>query len=485
MERSAKPNIGSSEEVTLSHIEKNALGLRKRREDKLAQKRRPIVSLGEKLNTLDLLKRLNYNEFMNSDHPIQSLTILDQILKQNDSFKYFGKCDENLNGPFLFEDPKILTRLINLLSSSSSHADIQILTSFCLSNIAAHEEPLLWVTRLQGVLPVAFNMLKIPNYPSKAKENLIWLLANMASDNYKLRDAMIKDGGICQIIMALKEKEDIMMLGTLAYLFKCIYSHQETFISSNPFWDFIILKVFNTMYHELPDEILLDILRGISSAIRMNDDQRVVFYNQTKYIMDLKRSKAIISEFGDICVSLARCVKIRPEVSSALSANFTFLLQQQSPDQRAQGALGLQILSVSFVSLKDLCHEEVLKTINTQAQYASDVSHIISSLRFCMCQMVICAKQGNVQAVVYPLLIEKLFIHLKLGNILYLMGDDNILIKGLEALSCLVKWDRRILNKMDDIETQLEILTGHRLEQVCELAERILEKDEMDFDLDE
>jgi hypothetical protein len=201
--------------------------------------------------------------------------------------------------------------------------------------------------------------------------------------------------------------------------------------------------------------------------------------------MDLKRSKAIISEFGDICVSLARCVKIRPEVSSALSANFTFLLQQQSPDQRAQGALGLQILSVSFVSLKDLCHEEVLKTINTQAQYASDVSHIISSLRFCMCQMVICAKQGNVQAVVYPLLIEKLFIHLKLGNILYLMGDDNILIKGLEALSCLVKWDRRILNKMDDIETQLEILTGHRLEQVCELAERILEKDEMDFDLDE
>jgi hypothetical protein len=164
-------------------------------------------------------------------------------------------------------------------------------------------------------------------------------------------------------------------------------------------------------------------------------------------------------------------------------SNSPFLLQQQNPYFRGQGALGLKILSISFISLKHLCQDEVLKAINSQAQYSSDVSSIMTELRFCMCQMVICAHEGKVQAIVYPLLIEKLFIHLKIASILYIMGDDNILIKGLEALLFLVRWDRRILNKMDDIETQLEVLTCHRLEQVCLLAEKILNKgEEMEFD---
>jgi len=485
--RSAKPNIGSTEEVTLSHIERNSVNLRKRRENKLDKKRRPEKTKTPATTIPDLIRQLNYKEFMESPTPLQSLNLLDLLLKQKGISNYFGKCDKNQNGPFLFEDPTNLKRLVFLITSTDEKT--QIAASSCLSNVACHREPFIWVNRLieLNVLPISFNILKSDRMNIKVKENLLWMIASIAIDNYKFRDLLVQNG-ICQIVTDLISKEshdNITLLATVSYLFKCLFYHQETQVPyPNPFWDFIVLKLFNPFYQELPEAIVLDILHGISCALLMHDDYRALFFEQTKYIMDMTKSKYMITEFSSICISLARCIRIRSKVSGTLVKNFTHLLQQQNPYLRAQGALGLQILSVSFESLKDLCHDEVLKTINTQMAYTSDVGSINTSLQFCISQMVICAHKGNVQNIVYPVLIEKLFVHLKLARVLFIKGDDNVLLKGLEALYLLVSWDPRLAEKFDDeVETQLEILTSHRLDQVNKTAEEILEKikEKMEF----
>lgn len=477
--KSAKPNIGSGEEVTLSHIEKNASALRKRREDKRDKKRRPTEQITGN-SILDLMKKLNYKEFMESPAPVDSLNVLDLLLKQKGISNYFGKCDKNKDGPFLFEDPLVLKRLVHLIRSDNQQ--VQIITASCLSNVACHKEPFLWVNRLveNGVLPLAFEILKKPTSSSKLRENLLWMIASIALDNHRFRDLLVNNG-ICQLVteLAMKEShENITFIATLAYLFRCLFYHEESSVPyPNPFWDFIILKLFNTFYSELPDPIVLDLLDGICSTIRANDDYRALFFKQSHYIMDLSNQNiAIINRFADICISLSRCIRIRPEASNALVVNFTRLLQQQNPAVRFQAAIGLKNLSVSAISLQHLCQEEVLKTLNAQLAYTSDVGTINMSLQYCICQMVICAAEAGKQNIVYPLLIEKLFIHLKLARILFIKGDDNILIKGLEAFLFLISWDNSIAEKLDDeVETQLDALaTVHRLDEVNKLAEEAL-----------
>ena len=175
--------------VTDRHREASATSLRKNRQAKLDSKRKINTSGPNEGNNIpDMIRELNLADFLsNSEQCLIQLQKLDVILRY-ESEPYFAPSTmypENQQGPYLFSNPAIIPRLVNMLTL----VPCTELASRCLANIAAHDETVTWTLQLvKNSFPQqAIKMLEHSTLTQKTRENLLSALANIMYDAQQFR----------------------------------------------------------------------------------------------------------------------------------------------------------------------------------------------------------------------------------------------------------------------------------------------------------
>ncbi len=456
-ERKFKKNLGTLEDVTKRHTESKRKETKEQRNAKLQKKRMDPIAL---TNLPDMIRSLTLD--------ISSLPLLNKILSA-DSERYYGPCEmfPEFKGPYLFETDRPLLWLASLLNNNSDPSTLQLVTS-CFVNISAHSKQLFWVSKIVPFLPALYDLLEYHPDP-RTRENIIYILSNMCTDNVRTRD-LITEGPVARIMCKNIEGGNWPIIGAAAAFLKGIFIHREE-VSRQivPLWNVMIDQILITHFpaEELVHNvnILLDILLSLFNLTRYSDDyKKIIISNKPlmSRLCDYCRHESQASSLSSQILSiLADCHEIHPAlVNGGMIQMYTYMLNVPNPIIKIQGSTALASLAESVESFPLIASPQVLNAVRMQFEYV-DVSPVLEQLYYLITSIVLTAAKNNLEAEVYPFMLP--FI-CRISDGLVLLGQNNLVAQSILALKHMLIWDKQsVLDQMEDSEalSRLDRLAIH------------------------
>lgn len=471
--KSHKKGLGSTADATERHAQSKKEATKRFREEKIAKKRFN-QNCDYDVNTVDMIRLLNMNSILNDSDPLVELKKLNEIIKRDDGYFYFAYSGIHLeyqNGPFLFSDMIVVRRIINLLSHPNN--DTAYNASLCIINIVGQPDDC-WTGRLItcGLLPITFKILSNSSNLN-IRENLIWMLANMCCDSVDTRDLILKEGIIPIISKNLEHAENYYILGCATFFFKAILSHGNNLPDANTIetlWNIIVNKVMISQFQahkiEGPCDILKDILIIIKVLVRRSNTYKMAVVNSEQAIKCIQEYSKL--EVDGYLFQVASCeiLSILVEYENTheilvtklnVISNFTYLLATPHSVVREYAGAGLTNLAKNHKCLPHLCDDKVLVTVQLQFEN-TDVFRVRQNLHRFVCYLAITPNSKKLQNSVYPIMVGKQFVA-RLCTALTLTGDINLICRALEAIKCLLLWNKTLIkDQLEDFDglTQLD-----------------------------
>ena len=124
---------------------------------------------------------------------------------------------------------------------------------------------------------------------------------------------------------------------------------------------------------------------------------------------------------------------IIPLMNRGVAELYGQMLNHQNPEARAEGGLGLSNLAESPVCAPYLCQPQVLYAVQSQLRN-TDVFRVRKQVYWFICSLIPNAPD------MYPSFVDRGYIGY-ICDILYLPSENNLKVKALCALRCLLKWN--------------------------------------------
>jgi len=426
--RVAKPNLGSTADAVDRHARDATLSLRKKREERLKERRGPTTST---VPTAELVLQLQNNNNVN---------LLLECLRRQDADAYFAPSKlYDYKGPYLFPTTASLKYLVDIYDTN------------CLINVAAHEETFTWCNRLIecGVIDA------IKSHP--ITENVVFLMTNMCFDSAEVRDRMLELLPLINVADQFPE--------ACARLFASLFCHSPApppEVVRN-FWRSIIHFSSN------------DVIRGVVWACREQAYRTILIQSN---LLGMFRDAV------DIWVQMSADEVHRTDLIDKydMIENLYRALVHSDPTIREKGACGLSYISESKLAFQRIFDN--IASIMQQIEHCRDYPRIQKPLYRTLCNLT----QNLPNRDAFCILIDlKIFFHLRHMLTTGSLGDNNLKLRALKAIKILSRFNASVSRRqMEEYELidEIDILTTHVDMDVAAEAESIVGYNDREQDMD-
>lgn len=393
-------STGTVDEIVERHAYRQSLKQKNRRQERLQQHRRRKEEPTKVDNLREMIGRFPKQQFVEISEPKDIMATLLKLLQGDGAEPYYRKSPllypENVEGPFLFDDMRVMQKFGSILKKSQ---DIDLLrqTTHCLIIISAHPETMVWGQVLEnaGVLPALATLAE--KCPDKVVyENCVWALANIAMDSRQCRDLILKNTNQLSFITENKFKENV---DVCCFFFKsCLKDDPQPPVALLwPLWKLVTAQVLT---RDISNQSFLDTLLGIVHAVHADgdgcgDQYRTVIVENTQLLQffmrpdrDIKLEYLIL--MADIIGSLLWSSHLHQSLlKHGITKLMALFLQHRDPRIREEGAMGLAILSGNAQAVGIMLEDEQLIVTLVRQFHATDLMRVKENIIMTMACIIV------------------------------------------------------------------------------------------------
>lgn len=472
MERKThKPGLGEGETITRRHIATKRTEVRRKRDTKLAEKRRPtpVQDDGSDLVIPPTLR-----------NP-QDVAMLKKLLQRKNIQDYYAPSNLNpdCNGPWIFpdNDPKI-EQLKQLLGSTK---DIPLLrdVTLCLLNITSSDESITWARRIDPSVPVALSVFRHCN-DTLVRENILWTLANMCFDNQVSRDHIVNSDAI-GAVMQIVNRDQPVLLNSVVFFFRSLFKfHPLPAIG-------VVVPVWNLLMDcvmEAPDEFRKGVFNGVALMVQSHEDAYKHLVLQDDRFWNCVSQ---IPALGEIVVKLANSYTTHHFLAQRGAIGiFTNMLNSPNPEVRIEGGTGMSRMAQSEECIPLIVEPSALNSLQRQIEN-TDVYRVRLEIFWTFVCLIRTVYLTDHYHAIFPQFLERGFVGY-LGEALQ-MHENDLTERVLVALVYFIKWDRRAVQNileesgyLDYIEHNLSTHPNTKIRGLADALIDALEGGDMDID---
>jgi len=442
---SFKKGLGTGNDATRRHVELKKTATREQRDEKM-QKRRVgggggagfTPGIGHSESIPAMISTLSTD--------VKSLPILYRILRHPESDFYYEPSPlyPEVKGPFLFPNEKPLLWLLSLVDPKVSIDTLRIVTG-CFYNISGHHLQGVYVPRLikMGLID---RLLKVYQLDDTVYEYTMEILSNMCLDNAESRNAVVAANVTAAPLTSWPK-----INAAAAYLRAIFRSGSDPINWTSALQDFWNKMTHNVLFEHFPDgesveagkaangfSALINILRCIYLLAKESDAYKISIANDGPLLNQL----GLYAKKGIHCallviVELTRDISLHAQLTPFIPV-FIHCMNTTEPSLIIEGAHGLANLAESPESFPMIVHDQVLASIRMQFEYR-EVSIAQDLLRQAIAWIIITAPDPDA---VYPRMLP--FI-CRLSDAIVFPGSVHVIIRSLEALEHLIKWNKDLV----------------------------------------
>lgn len=458
-----KPGLGDGEAVTRRHVETQLSIRRKKKDQRMEAKRKPMVTTFE----LDPISALP--SCLNTPQDVCQLLA---VLKMENSENYYNASEtypENKKGPWIF--PNGDSKISNLIHIASTSKNLDVLknATHCLICITAHKEVWTYSLLVEPFIPIGMQLLQhCPDY--NLQENIFWIFNNMCHDNSHSRNLIISSGIIPALLSVDSDNPRLMLDACIVFrsLFKFHPLPNCNLI--RPLWNKFIPQLYQDCSEQMCKELngaVEYMVKSIDHAYKEAILQDMQFWNYITHHED----------WFHIAVFMTNSCEIHDLLLSRGSLDFFIsLLTHPNPCIRVEGAKALTNLALSSMCLPLLSGDQVLKTLHMQL-FNSDVFRVITQIYTIITNMICTAQKNNQSEMLFPMLIEKKFI-MHLCSAMQ-VPEPKLQENAVRAISYLVNFNRPlVMQQLEEYQGDQYLehtLYMHPNVQIQKLVETILQ----------
>jgi hypothetical protein len=476
---SFKKGLGTGEDATRRHVELKRATTKEQRDEKMQKRRVGGTGSGGAASGSTLPQLISTLSLS-----VDALPTLYRILHHPESDHYYEPSTmyPEITGPYLFEMDQPLVWLISLLTRNAPIEMLRIVTG-CFYNISAHEKQGTYVPRLIR-LGLVERLVDICRLDNTIYEYSVETLSNMCLDNAESRN-YVTASGIMHIVS--NTMDNWQHINIAATFLRAIFGNGNNLPNSahvKELWGVLTHKV---LFEHFPDgesaaagksvngfSALTNILRCIYFLARESEAYRSALVNDDSPLMNqlIIYCKAGLLAAAHILTELTKDIELHPKLTSLIPV-FVHQMNTREVGLIIEGAHGLANLSESPESFPMICHDHVLQSLRMQFEYR-EVSAVLSLARQAIAWIIISAPDPDA---VFPKM--EPFI-CRMAEALVTPGDNTVIMRTLDALERLVKWNKEQivpLFEMYDVTAQLTRLqhygTNAMQERVIQLTDWI------------
>jgi hypothetical protein len=376
-----------STEFGHKHAHQQSQKQKARREKRFEDKRRRKEEPKRVDGLREMIAGFPKQQFVELAEPKDIMNTLLKLLQGDGAEPYYRKSPllypEHVDGPFLFDDMRVMQKFSEILKQSQD-VDLLRQTTHCLIIISAHPETMVWGQVLEnaGVLPALTTLAeKCPD--RVVYENCVWALANIAMDSRQCRDLILKNTNQLSFITESKFKENV---DVCCFFFKsCLKDDPRPPVAL--LWSLWKLVVAQLLTRDISPQSFSDVLLGIVHATHAEEDgcgdqYRTVIVENTqllKFFMrpdrDLKPEHFIL--IADIIGTLLWSEHLHQTLlKNDIVKLMGLFIQHRDPRIREEGAMGLAILSSNAKAVSIMLEDETLCDILVRQINRTDIMRI-------------------------------------------------------------------------------------------------------------
>ncbi len=475
---SFKKGLGSGADATRRHVELKKSSTREQREDKMHKRR--VGGKTEGFSTgighTDSLPFLISS--LSTD--IKSLPTLYRILRHPESDYYYESSPlyPEIKGPFLFQTEGPLLWLLSLLDRNvPGGVETLCMVTACFHNISAHQLQGVYVPRLIR-LGLVEKLIEICRLSDTVYEHTLEIFSNMCLDNAESRNYIV-NSKIMQILPHVLGNWPC--INAAAAFMRSIFRSGTDLPPPEPLKEFWQTMTHSVLFEHFPDGESLDAgkaANGFSALINILRCIYLLARESDAYKLALSCDVALLNQLAVYCkakihlallimVELTHDVSLHAQLATPFIPIFVYCMNTVEPSLIIEGAHGLANLAESPESFPTIAHDQVLASIRMQFEY-NEVSIAQDLLRQAVAWIIISAPEPDR---VYPRMTA--FI-CRLSDAIVLPGSVNVIIRSLEALELLIRWNKDLVGPICE---ECEVMTRlNRLQHYGndEMQERVI-----------
>jgi hypothetical protein len=479
-----KKSVKSHPSPTDRHIEKSIRNHKAKREEILLEKRKGKQSTLKPEELKNLISNFPINEFLENPNPVAIVKKLVQILRTPECNQYYDQSNlypENENGPFLFQNKKVLERLISFLHISQNMELLHEVTD-ALICISAHEEELTWSFEMIRCNFIPYGIAILDKCPDlDIKERIVWIFANLMADHVIPRSRILTFDRFQQVFVNTLLRHD-KLIDISMFLFNCALFEEVPLKHVQLIWDTII----NLLLTRAPNgDVLRVLVAGIVRGVRMNcDDYRINIVNNDHLLHSLINPKTqdveILRMIATIMSSFMTTQTLHEKlVNKGILTLYYVFLNHKELIIRKEGCNGIYNAIVNGCLEPIVTHNGLIESIQRQFSISAD-NKTWERVRSIMFQILILSPTDKV----FPNLIrekhwEKYIFEVISNNYIHASSPQQLFL-ALKALNQLLiynlKYIREKLEDSDALTYVEQFAIENQNEDIRRMAEVITKR---------